>query len=216
MSVQAGGMVIRISELGEFADRLDRLKVSLPRIMSDSIAEALTNGQSEILADIWKRTPASDRYRYAYRYKAIESGDWKADGTALKSGWRKQIRDANGQRALDRLDGYGMQNLRKAVFGGQDTYGIKGLVVKTGNGRASFTIQVRTDEAPYARRIHEATDITTYWASSKNAVGDKRGRGWSTQGTGAKFLTDPVNNKRALIRADVRAALYSRLLEVMN
>lgn len=209
-------MVIRVSDMGDFKDRIGRMKASLPRIMSDSIAEALTNGRSEVLADIWKRTPASDRYRYAYRYKAIEEGDWKQDGTALKSGWRKAIRDNNGQRSLDRLDAYGMQNLRKAVFGGQDTYGIKGLVVKTGNGRASFTIQVKTEDAPYARRIHEATDITTYWASSKNAVGDKRGRGWSTQGTGAKFLTDPVDNKRAQIRADIRAALYSRLMEAMQ
>lgn len=216
MSIVAkGGTIIRIEDMKLFADRIKTLQGHIPRMMRDSIEDALTNGDSEILADIWARTPQSDRARYAYRYKAIERDDWKDDGSALRAGWRKKLREANGSRAVDRVDMYGMQRLRKAVFGGQDTYGVRGMKVSTTYRSASFAMVV--DSVPYARRMHEAVDIVDYWSGrTARGIGDKRGKGWSTQGTGAKFLTDPVADKKGDIRTDVRNALAYRLEEAMR
>lgn len=216
MSLQAkSGTIIRIEDMKLYADRIRRLQNQLPRLMRDSIEDALTNGDSEILADIWKRTPQSDRARYAYRYKALDLADWKKDGSALKTGWRRKIGEANGNRALDRLDEYGQQRLRKAVFGGQDTYGIKGMRIATDRRSARFALVV--DDVPYARRMHEAINIVDYWSGSTDkGIGDKKGHGWSTIGTGAKFLTDPVQEKKLDIRTDVRNALAYRLEEAMR
>lgn len=222
MSLQAnGGTIIRIEDMKLYADRIKRLQNQLPRLMRDSIEDALTNGDSEILADIWKRTPQSDRARYAFRYKAIGRGDWKKDGSGLRNGWRKKIEDDEtvsaqvGMDRLNRLDQYGQQRLRKAVFGGQDTYGIKGMRVATDRRSARFALVV--EGVPYARRMHEAINIVDYWSGSTDkGIGDKRGRGWSTIGTGAKFLTDPVQEKKLDIRTDVRNALAYRLEEAMR
>ena len=215
--MKADGITIRINDLGEFANDLARLGASIPRIMQDSIEDALTNGRSEILADIWHRTPQSDRARYAYRYRSINRKDWKADGSGLKSGWRQKIEGDErispwtANYRIHRLDEYGQQRLRKSLFGGQDNYGIRGLEVKTARKAASFSL---VTNLPYARRMHEATDIIDYWAGPTDRdIGAKRGKGWSTRGTGAKYLSDPVDNKRRIIRADVREALLFRLKE---
>ena len=203
------GTIIRIEDMGIYSFKLKQLRTEIPRLMRDSVEDALTNGESEILADIWNRTPQSDRYRYAFRYKAIDLQDWKKDGSSLKSGWRKNF--SEGQ--LNRLDQYGQQRLRKSLFGGQDTYGIKGMTVKSDQHRASFTL---SSDLPYARRMHEAVDIVDYWSGTEKGIGDKKGRGWSTVGTGAKFLTDPVHEKKMQIRNDVANALAYRLEELMR
>lgn len=213
MIAERSGTIIRVSDMAEFGERLNSLRDAMPKLMVESIEDALTNGQSEILAKIWQRTPRSDRARYAYRYKAIDRGDWKADGSGLKSGWRKKIGMANGIRSLDRLDEYGMDRLRKSLFGGQSHYGIKGLTVKSNRSFASFTI---SSDLPYAKRMHEATNILDYWSPSERSIGSKRGKGWSTQKTGAKFLSDPVRENKGTIRTDVRMALAWRLQERMK
>lgn len=213
MIEERSGTIIRISDMKEFGDRLNSLRDALPRMMTDSIEDALTNGDSEILAKIWQRTPRSDRARYAYRYKAIDREDWKADGSGLKSGWRRKIGMANGVRTMDRLDEYGMDRLRKSLFGGQAHYGIKGLTVKSNRSFASFTI---SSDLPYAKRMHEATNILDYWSPSERGIGSKRGKGWSTHKTGAKFLSDPVRENKAVIRSDVQKALHYRLQEAMK
>lgn len=77
MIAERSGTIIRVSDMAEFGERLNSLRDAMPKLMVESIEDALTNGQSEILAKIWQRTPRSDRARYAYRYKAIDRGDWK-------------------------------------------------------------------------------------------------------------------------------------------
>ncbi len=217
MTIKAsGGTVIRITDMGIYAERLKTLQREIPRLMRDSLEDALTNGDSGILAEIWRRTPQSDRARYAFRLaSSLQLGDWKKDGSALKSGWRKKVETSDGKALLDRIDQYGQQRLRKAVFGGQDSFGIRGLRTEVSDTKAGFSIVV--EDVPYARMIHEATYITGYWSGdSVRGIGDKYGGGWSTPGTTARFLTAPVAEKRDNIRTDVRNALAYRLEELMG
>lgn len=124
------------------------------------------------LEAVWKQAPKSSRQRYAKR--ASSKVDITSKG-ALPSGWRKQL----SPKTLERVDATGQQRLAKSLMpqGGPQ--------LREDAGEVRYIIE---STVPYASFVHNAEKPRpgAYWD------GSRRGGGWSTPGTGPRYLDEPL------------------------
>lgn len=167
--------VIKIVEL---SDGLNRLSNQWTRLRREALEDAILNGS--LLEEIWMRTPKSMMQRYASELGGIKltvKGD-------LPRGWRKKM-NPEGLRTVDR---YGQERLARSLMPGgtmpSQTY--RGLDITDHSEGVSFFIRSDLD---YAERMHEAQFPREgqYWTPNG-------GKGWTTKGTGNKFLERPAEN----------------------
>ena len=143
-----------------------------------ALTAAFVNGG--VMDEIWHRVPQSERAQYAERI-----GESNAKGTGLKRGWRDRV---TAEQA-DRLDSYGMSRLRDSLLPGGAHTRIDVLGFRKTSDGVEMTI---ASDVPYAGRMHE-TEIPAegdYWTPGNG------GYGWSTQGTGNKYIDRTVDASR--------------------
>lgn len=154
-------------------------------LAEDALTAAFVNGG--VMEEVWRRTPKSQRAKYAERI-----GESNAKGTGLKRGWRDRV---TAEQA-DRLDSYGQTRLANSLLpdGAHTRIDVLGFR-KTSDG-VEMTI---ASDVPYAGRMHE-TDRPAegdYWTPGNG------GHGWSTPGTGNKYIEGVVDaNRMAKAMAD--------------
>lgn len=168
--------VIRMVEL---SDGLNRLSSQWTRIRREALEDAILNGS--LLQEIWMRTPKSSMQRYASELGGIRLS---ARGN-LPKGWRKKMTAEN----LATVDRYGQERLARSLMPGgtmpSQTY--RGLDITDHADGPSFFIRSDLD---YAEKVHEAQFPREgqYWTPNSD-----RG-GWTTRGTGNKYLERPAED----------------------
>ena len=147
-------------------------------LAEDALTAAFVNGGVEM--EVWRRTPKSDRAKYAERI-----GESNRKGTGLKPGWRDRV---TAEQA-DRLDSYGQTRLANSLLPDGAHTSIDVLGFRTTSEGVEMTI---SSDVPYAGRMHE-TDVPAegdYWTPGNG------GFGWSTQGTGNRYIERIVDAQR--------------------
>lgn len=168
--------VIHVVELSE---GLNRLSGQWTRIRREALEDAILNGP--LLQEIWMRTPKSSMQRYASELGGINLSV-KGD---LPRGWRKRL----SAEDLHKVDRYGQERLAHSLMPGgtmpSQTY--RGLDITDHADGPSFFIRSDLD---YAEKMHEAQFPREgqYWTPNSD-----RG-GWTTKGTGNRFLERPAEN----------------------
>lgn len=175
------GHVLAFDSYAVMGQWLDRASALWPDIREDALLGALVNGR--LLGDIYRRTPKSYRARYAKTsrdaFKKYSKG-----GVGLSSGWQRH----HSQSALDRLNRYGQERLARSLqpWKGVRTAASLRNMVRSTSGGIRFEI---SSDLPYARRMHEAGDLGQ-WTFGRD-------RGWSTPGTGDRFISIPAKEDAA-------------------
>lgn len=192
---------VEISDPSLLADRLQRLGEDWPDIAEKAMKDAMVN--SKYLQEAWRRTPKSNRARYASHYAGVnlrirEKGDpndpssWKV---SLPSDWRKKAvqyhvksKTKGGRerftgptmRGMDRIDSYGRGRLSSSILPHRDG---SDFTVRRAKGHI---LLILSSSVEYAARIHEAKRPAEgdYWTPDKT-------HGWSAYGTGNKYLEKP-------------------------
>lgn len=195
---------VEISDPFLLAERLDKLQADWPGIAEQAMKDALVS--SKYLQEAWRRTPKSNRARYASAYAGVElrirkKGDpnnpsqWEA---SLPSDWRKRAVEYHVKKAtqsgrerftgptmrgMDQIDRYGLGRLSNSILPRQD-----GSVFQVSRTSSSVTLSLSTS-LEYAARVHEAKKPIEgdYWTPGKD-------HGWSAYGTGNKFLEKPYRD----------------------
>lgn len=147
-------------------------------LAEDALTAAFVNGG--VMEEMWHRVPQSQRAKYAERI-----GESTKNGKGLKSGWRDRV---TAEQA-DRLDSYGMGRLRDSLLPGGAHTRIDVLGFRKTSDGVEMTI---ASDVPYAGRMHE-TEIPAegdYWTPGNG------GYGWSTPGTGNKYIERTVDAQR--------------------
>lgn len=164
---------------------LDLLSQDFADLAEYALAAAFVNGG--VMEEMWHRIPKSERAKYAERL-----GESTKGGKGLKSGWRDRV---TAEQA-DRLDSYGMARLSDSLLPGGAHTRIDVLGFRKTSEGVEMTI---ASDVPYAGRMHE-TDRPAegdYWTPGNG------GYGWSTQGTGNKYIEKVVDaNRMAQAMAD--------------
>lgn len=154
-------------------------------LAEDALTAAFVNGG--VMEEMWHRIPQSERAKYAERI-----GESNTKGTGLKRGWRDRVTPEQA----DRLDSYGMSRLRNSLLPDGAHTRIDVLGFRTTSEGVEMTI---SSDVPYAGRMHE-TEIPAegdYWTPGNG------GFGWSTTGTGNKYIESVVDaNRMAEAMAD--------------
>jgi hypothetical protein len=157
---------------------IDVLSEDFKDLAEGALTAAFINGG--VMEDVWRRTPKSQRAKYAERI-----GESNAKGTGLKRGWRDRVTPEQA----DRLDSYGQTRLANSLLpdGAHTRIDVLGFR-KTADG-VEMTI---ASDVPYAGRMHETDKPPEgdYWTPGNG------GHGWSTQGTGNKYIEDIVKPER--------------------
>ena len=136
-----------------------------------------------VQADIWAQTPKSQQAKYAERLGNKKGAKlMQKSGKGLVSKWRDKVTEEEA----DWLDSYGMTRLANSLFVQGENTSLDDLGFRQIPGGVEFRIQ---SSVPYAGRMHE-TDRPAkgeYWTPGNG------GFGWSTPGTGAKYIEDNVD-----------------------
>lgn len=189
---------VYVNDLGELASALSRLADEWDSVMERAMREALL--RTGYFGEVWRRTPKSDRGRYASQYRNVtlritskgsqdDPSTWKA---SLRSNWESMMmRGVEGttaidrrQRSIDRINEYGMKRLANSILpkGASD----ESLQVRR---RAGAIELVLSSSVPYAARMHEAVKPAEgeYWTPGKRT-------GWSAARTGNRYLDKPYED----------------------
>lgn len=148
-------------------------------LAEDALTAAFLNGG--VLEDIWRRTPKSQRAKYAERIGL----KFNPKNGQLARGWRDKVTPAQAER----MDSYGQTRLANSLLpdGAHTDIDILGFR-RTSDG-VEMTI---ASDVPYAGRMHE-TDRPAegdYWVPGNG------GFGWSTPGTGNRYIERNVDASR--------------------
>ncbi|MBO4797462.1 MAG: hypothetical protein J5494_01635 [Candidatus Methanomethylophilaceae archaeon] len=170
--------LIVIKDFRELNGILDHLQKDFPDMVRDSLEDAFIH--SGVMEDIWRRTPKSERAKYGERI-----GVSKRDGTGLVPHWRDKVT----KEQSDKLDAYGMTRLANSLLPSGVGTGLDQLGYQRTQIGWEFSI---TSSVPYAARMHETEKPAEgdYWTPGNG------GYGWSTQGTGRKFIEDKIDPDR--------------------
>ena len=147
-------------------------------LAEDALTAAFVNGG--VMSEMWHRIPKSERAKYAERI-----GESNRKGTGLKPGWRDRVTPEQA----DRLDSYGLTRLANSLLPDGAHTSIDVLGFRTTSEGVEMTI---SSDVPYAGRMHE-TEVPAegdYWTPGNG------GFGWSTTGTGNKYIEDIVDAQR--------------------
>ncbi len=156
-------------------------------LAEDALTAAFVNGG--VMEEMWHRIPQSERAKYAERINpGIVKTSTRANGgqkVELKGGWRDRVTPEQA----DRLDSYGMSRLRDSLLPGGAHTRIDVLGFRTTSDGVEMTI---SSDVPYAGRMHETETPAEgdYWTPGNG------GFGWSTTGTGNKYIEDVVDAQR--------------------
>lgn len=166
---------IYLGGLDGLADTLDRIQRDFPDMVRASLEDAFLN--TGILEDIWRRTPKSERAKYGERY-----GVSKRDGSGLKKGWRSMVTPEEAEQ----LDSYGLTRLANSLLPSGVGTGLDQLGFRRNELGWSFSI---TSSTPYAAKMHETDKPAEgdYWIPGNG------GHGWSTAGTGNKYIEKNID-----------------------
>lgn len=196
---------VRIDDMGKLSEMMQQLGRDWPDIMEDAFGKATIS--SGYLGDVWRRTPKSDRARYASTYRNVktsikERGEdnrpetWKMN---LSSGWRKQMmKGVDGdeatskrQRSIARIEEYGNERLANSLL--PDGQRVSSFRI---HRTAKNIMMTLSSSVPYALRMHETEKPAEgqYWTPGQRY-------GWSSGKTGNKFLEKPyIDHKEALAK----------------
>lgn len=157
---------------------LSLLSKDFADLAEDALTAAFVDGG--VMEEMWHRIPQSERAKYAERMGV--GFDKKGQ---LARGWRDKVTPEQA----DRLDAYGMSRLRDSLLPGGAHTRIDVLGFRTTSEGVEMTI---SSDVPYAGRMHE-TEVPAegdYWTPGNG------GFGWSTPGTGSKYVEDVVDAQR--------------------
>lgn len=185
---------------GALMATVDLLGRGFEEAAKDALTAAFVLGGVE--EAIWRATPKSSRTRAAMNAGLdvdLRDGSSRR-GQITTRRWRGQVTE----RQAERIDQSGQERLARSLLpqGGFDSLDNLGWTQTSGGWE--FRIQ---SSVPYAGYVHE-TDRPAkgeYWDHTKG------GKGWSTPGTGAKYIEANVDARRmaeamaARISARVRA-----------
>ena len=163
---------------------LELLSQDFPALAQEALEDAFVNGG--VLEDVWKATPKSERAKYAERIDPdlvrYRTGVDGRDSASLARGWRKRVTPEQAEK----LDEYGQTRLASSLL--PSLSGLDQLGFRTTSSGVEFSI---SSSVPYAGRMHETSVPAKgdYWAPGKRG-------GWSTAGTGAKYIEDVVDVAR--------------------
>lgn len=180
--------------IGGLSKGLDELARDWPNLRRDALEGAILH--SGLLEGIWMRTPKSLMQRYASQMGAGHIG---ANGQ-LPRGWRKKM-DA---KTLARLDQYGQERLARSLMPNGNRPGMMGtgLDIRTTADGAVWRIR---SSIKYAAKVHDTKYPTEgqYWAPG--------GKGWTTPGTGNKFLSRPAEQYAGAIARELAKNLSAAI-----
>jgi hypothetical protein len=158
--------------------------VDFVRLAKEALYEAYILGG--VQQDIWRATPMSQRAKYAERLGNKKGTRlMNKDGTGLVRGWRGKVTEEEA----DWLDSVGMGRLRNSLFIQGENTSLDDLGFRQIPGGVEFRLQ---SSVPYAGRMHETDKPAKgeYWTPGNG------GFGWSTPGTGAKYIEDNVDAQK--------------------
>lgn len=147
-------------------------------LAEDALTAAFVNGGVEM--EVWRRTPKSERAKYAERMGV----GFNPRNGQLKRGWRDEVTP----KQAERLDSYGLTRLANSLLPDGAHTSIDVLGFRTTSDGVEMRI---ASDVPYAGYVHEADKPAEgdYW--TPGSVG-----GWSTPGTGNKYIEDVVDVQR--------------------
>jgi len=148
-------------------------------LAEDALTAAFVNGG--VMEEIWKRTPKSQRAKYAERIGL----KYNPRNGQLARGWRDQVTPEQAEK----MDSYGQTRLANSLLPDGAHTGIDILGFRKTSDGVEMTI---SSDVPYAGRMHE-TDRPAegeYWTPGNG------GFGWSTPGTGNKYIERIVDVQR--------------------
>lgn len=186
--------ILELSGYAEVSELMAEASESWEDVRTDALIGALVIGP--MLGHIWSRTPKSFRARYAKR--PSDRFVRRGGAYSLQSGWRK----GRTPEELRALDVYGQERLARSLQpwkGSRTASSVRGAV-RTTEGGVEFRI---SSDLEYAGRMHEMGDIGQ-WSPGK-------ARGWSTPGTGGKFLSGPASEDRPALVAEFVRNLEAEL-----
>lgn len=162
--------------IGGLVSSLDDLARDWPTLRSDALEGAILN--SGLLDAIWMRTPKSMMQRYA-----SEMGELRINSSgALEKGWRRKM----NPRLLAHVERYGQERLARSLMPNGNRPGARGtgLDIQTTPDGAVWRIR---SSVGYAEKVHEARKPADghYWTPGERG-------GWTTPGTGSKYLSRPA------------------------
>lgn len=190
---------VQVESLDELSAMLGRLADGWQDIAETAMKRALVN--TKYLQEAWRRTPKSNRPRYASRYAGVglkvkQRGDandpsgWKY---GVSSRWRQQAADysvrqaeagrkvrAPTARGMDRVDEYGRERLARSILPRVDA---SALIVRRTQTELRLTLASSLDYAPRVYLAEKPAE-GDYWTPGKDS-------GWSAYGTGNRFLEVP-------------------------
>lgn len=174
IKVDDDGMEAVVKALGE----------GFARLAKEAVFEAYVLGG--VQHDIWRAIPKSQQAKYAERLGNKEGKRlMKPDGTGLRRGWRQMVTEEQA----DWLDSYGQTRLANSLLPRGGETGLDDLGFRETSEGVEFRIQ---SSVPYAGRMHETDKPAKgeYWTPGNG------GFGWSTPGTGAKYIEDNVDARK--------------------
>ena len=154
-------------------------------LAEDALTAAFVNGGVEM--EVWRRTPKSDRTRVAQDV-GLDTNIDNPRGDPARITTRKWREKVTPKQAA-KVDAAGMTRLALSVL----PQGPATPVDVLGFRRTSEGAEMRlASSVPYAGYVHETENPAEgeYWDHSK------KGKGWSTPGTGNKYIEDVVDAQR--------------------
>lgn len=190
-----------VKTLDEATDLIRSFSERKEEVLTEAMVGALVN--SPFLDDVWRRTPKSERARYAEMMGLKVNWSNRAQ---IESRWKDKIlgdESVSPATALDRykrLEAYGNSNLAKSIqpWGQKRSAHDLESHVSHSNGIVSFSLW---SNLPYARRVHESeVPASNVWRPGQK-------RGWSVRGTSGHFLygtpDSPVEKYRRRLMAEI-------------
>lgn len=181
--------------IGGLCRGLDSMTRDWPNLRRDALEGAILNGG--LLDAIWQRTPKSMMQRYASQLGGISI----SPTGALSKGWRKKL----DPRILAHVERYGQERLARSLMphGNRPGSAGMGLDIETTSDGAVWRIR---SSISYAEKVHEARSPREgqYWSPGE-------GRGWTTPGTGAKYLSRPAEECAGRIARELARNLSSAI-----
>lgn len=162
--------------IGGLVKSLDTMARDWSNLRRDALEGAILNGG--LLDAIWRRTPKSMMQRYASQMGGV-SIDSKG---RLARGWRHKVDPV----VLAKVEEYGQERLARSLMPHGNRPGAKGMGLDIETSSDGAVYRIRSSIA-YAEKVHETKHPREgqYWTPNG-------GRGWTTPGTGNKYLSRPA------------------------
>lgn len=183
--------------IGGLCKGLDRLVAEWPNLRRDALEGAILN--SGLLDSIWRRTPKSMMQRYASQLGGARIN--KAG--QLEKGWRRKM----DPDMLAHVELYGQERLARSLMPHGNRPGQKGMGLDIRTTSDGAVWRIRSSLA-YAAKVHEARNPREgqYWSPAG-------GKGWTTPGTGNRYLSRPAEECAGRIARELAKNLSAAIEE---